>query len=123
VSELELLALDLEVCRKVFGKEPLADEHMHRGWMVSDSQGMVNWEEQYELPPYSTDIAAAWAVVEKMEADGWGHDHLRHSAAAEQPEYRFGFMQSGKGIRSRVADEAETMPLAICRAALKAVAA
>jgi hypothetical protein len=69
------------------------------------------------VPPYSTDIAAAWEVAEKMVGDG----HV--------------FIVKGDGLRTgdfsprwtvlcdnlpRTDDD--SAPLAICRAALKAVA-
>ena len=66
------------------------------------------------LPKFSTDIAAAWLVVEKL-----------------LPEYDFYFEVSGNRIEDGwfamfgddldKAEVAETAPLAICHAALKAV--
>jgi hypothetical protein len=67
-------------------------------------------------PPYSTDIAAAWQVVERMreqeysialDSDTW----LKHPYAVH-------FIGGNSGCVSCTAD---TAPLAICRAALKAV--
>jgi hypothetical protein len=60
---------------------------------------------------YSTDIAAAWRVVEKMHADGWFYDV---GDEVETPEHYARFhRQSGAGFAL-----ADTAPLAICRAAL-----
>ena len=68
------------------------------------------------LPCFSTDIAAAWEVVEKD--DGWGFDwRLKRWAASSKP---------WTCIADRITDsrrfyvEAVTAPLAICLAALAA---
>lgn len=68
-------------------------------------------------PPFSSDIAAAFQVVERMIADGWRvyidgprfHDR----------EWRVMFAKD----RTTTWAHAETLPLAICRAALDAVPA
>lgn len=62
---------------------------------------------------YSTDIAAAWQVVEHLEAQGWGHKHNTLSAAAEQPGTQWTFR---RGAQVHGA-EALTPALAICRSA------
>ena len=68
------------------------------------------------VPAYSTEIAAAWQVVEKMMERGWylfldtaGFDGEEWRAQFRDPESRF-----ARG-------EAATAPLAICRAALAAL--
>lgn len=67
-------------------------------------------------PPYSTDIAAAWLVVEKLQEQGvrmdilsdWhGHRTCRVARKSESLYDALGW--------------SETAPLAICRAALRAV--
>jgi len=77
---------------------------------VPNSELIINKRDRqtYEMPHYSTDIAAAWEVVEKI---GGGHTVIR---------YRDG---SYRCIHERTMDaaSAETAPLAICRAALKLV--
>jgi hypothetical protein len=60
-------------------------------------------------PEYSTDIAAAWEVVEQMQKNGYCFDA---DGNALRRRIRFGVGQE--------IGEAETMPLAICRAALLA---
>lgn len=70
------------------------------------------------LPHYSTDIAAAWLVVEKLRADGWdfNFDHdVGRSAHA---------LFTRRPILSDCLFEqyADTAPLAICKAALAACA-
>ena len=66
--------------------------------------------------PYSEVIQIAWKVVEKLRQQGYGisaSDYL-------DGEYCFSFYP-GKTINEFKAD-GDTMPLAICRAALKAAA-
>jgi len=65
--------------------------------------------------PYSTDIAAAWEVAEKMHADG------RYNLALEwyTQEKEWGADFDEWGVTSQCC--AKTAPLAICRAALLAV--
>lgn len=70
-----------------------------------------------EAHGYSTDIAWAWRVVEKMRADGWFY---QLGDVVETPEHVASFHRPdriGDGI-----DLGESLPLAICRAALIAVA-
>lgn len=67
------------------------------------------------LPHYSTDIAAAWAVVEQLHAQ-----HIRVAVIAyldgnHRCELR------GQGTEFLLAKEGPTAPAAICLAALKAV--
>lgn len=70
----------------------------------------VKWA---EAPHYSTDIAAAWQVVERMKPLGiWLVDL--------QDYYKAAFLNSDDDVVGGEVS-AETAPLAICRAALKAV--
>jgi hypothetical protein len=73
------------------------------------------------IPEYSTNIADAWLVVEKMielgwqyEVQGWGKQHGHHSTFITWVPHNGGMKQI---IHH---EEAETAPLAICLAALKA---
>lgn len=70
-------------------------------------------------PHYSTDIAAAWLVVEKMREGRWKHFRIEYwvDSWAVLQDYIPGVAAWGQSTR------ADTAPLAICRAALKAVAA
>jgi len=81
-----------------------------------------HWDFEFTLRHYSTDISAAWEVVEKM-CDGDKNKFMI---------YRFGFGPKKPKIRWRVSwgqgwenllsyCDAESAPLAICRAALLAV--
>lgn len=72
----------------------------------------------YRLPaePYSTDIGAAWRVVERMtEGRGWFEACLL-PAYGERPGYRVNFTGNQKDF-----SHAQTMPEAIALAALKAL--
>lgn len=74
-----------------------------------------------EPASYSTDIAAAWTVVERMYLRGW-HVQVGH-AQGDTPEYPNLY---ARFTRRRVyVDQANasTAPLAICDAALKAMSA
>jgi hypothetical protein len=79
------------------------------------------WETSYyistkcEIPPYSTEIAAAWMVVEMMR-DRFGAEFLFTFNRLGDARAKF---TDPVGTNWHVAD---TAPLAICLAALKAVA-
>ena len=87
------------------------------GWISGNSAtvtttGDVKW---FETPAYSTSISAAWEVVEKFEDS----EVFRNDDDNGPIEWhcRLGYWKTGilgHGI-------APTAPLAICRAALKAV--
>lgn len=99
------------------------------GWPKSPIFGVYEYPDGgYDFaPPYSTDIAAAWPVVEKLERDGF-----RWSVAVRNPHmsdtkilpyvsfWHYGKDEPGK-LDTHVSAEDDTVPLAICRAALKAV--
>jgi hypothetical protein len=68
----------------------------------------------HRIPEYSTDIAAAWLVVEKLRQQGFRimvstDDELEWGAYFEDRRHSSG------------SSEHDSAPLAICRAALKAV--
>lgn len=72
-----------ELCILV-DSHPLADE-VKAEYMGAVASGVAGWvsdkfEDWRELPHYSTDIAAAWKIVEKMEELSW---RLRLTARAE----------------------------------------
>lgn len=64
---------------------------------------------------YSTDISAAWEVVEKMNAY-WHYELFMHSGDGRK-EASFIDSRKDKYVKAK----AETAPMAICLAALKAV--
>jgi hypothetical protein len=64
-----------------------------------------------EVPHYSTDLSAAWQLVERIREPG----HAFHLSRFDPCIWLATFRDDG------YAAQAETAPLAICRAALKAV--
>ncbi|TAL10367.1 MAG: hypothetical protein EPO02_07825 [Nitrospirae bacterium] len=78
------------------------------------------------IPPYSTDIAAAWTVVEAMiRKDGvyFGAPHFKHKhqslASLGYPEgTECWYCVINSKLLNKVVLCADTAPLAICRAAL-----
>lgn len=66
-----------------------------------------------EVPKYSTDIAAAWRIMEKFK---WAEPEVRYSD--EQHCWSCTFL---KGQNSGIGHCGETAPHAICLAALEAV--
>ena len=77
------------------------------------------------IRPYSTDIAAAWEVVEKLaEHYDWRLD-LDQSLRDDRPHMKYlctFYLRNDSAVAMPVSEVyAPTMPLAICLAALKAV--
>jgi hypothetical protein len=66
--------------------------------------------DEAEMPAYSTDISAAWEVVEKMKADGW-------EFYFEWKDEPWALFENDECLLDKYAD-ADTVPLAICKAAL-----
>lgn len=71
-----------------------------------------------EVREYSTDIAAAWGVVEKMQADGW---FWNIDCDCDGLVVGFGRGCEVGGGCEWYYEDAETAPHAICLAALKAM--
>lgn len=123
--------LDALVAEKVFGwkfvgKFTLDPDLQCDRWAV-DSNGLERF--YYEVPDYSTNIANAWKVVEKIKdfrpcADAYG------PGSGSNQQFMLGFIAKQwtcgwqpvnlDGAFTEFA-EAETAPHAICLAALKAV--
>lgn len=80
-------------------------------------------EDWQVLPHYSTNIAAAWPIAEKLHlsvmraGDEWAAAVLDGEPHAEEGEYHGGYVDCGLHDVAY----APTAPLAICRAALLAV--
>ena len=114
--------IDALIAKKVMGYEPSEFTHWPCGKARSPNQ--LYWRKDGKLfmfdnlPHYSTDIAAAWQVVEKIKGKYRG----------VEIGYRLGgwFCQIEDGTsdideRYIAQAEADTAPLSICLAALKAV--
>lgn len=71
-----------------------------------------------EIPPYSTSIEAAWQVVEQLATDEYWPIYVKSIYRDHAPWFIVTAMLPN-GME--VLDEADTAPLAICLAALKAV--
>jgi hypothetical protein len=82
----------------------------------------------YGIPLYSTNIAAAWEVVERMRStNGLTLTQGRGATIAKFSPYGYPIVDGPEGIAGRRSSLKEqvkngnTAPLAICRAALRAV--
>jgi len=118
--------LDALVAERVMGLQPCSDpigrcEGAHltpcQCWGLPDRQGVVAGG---ELAAYSTDLTAAWTVVERLGVTGYTItlDHnLDHPYQVEC------WTPDGREQKQSIEVHADTAPLAICLAALKAVGA
>jgi hypothetical protein len=95
--------------------DALVAEHVMGWWLAKDEDGEWCFMDgadfvcfNFDVPHYSTDIAAAWEVVEKMGHVGLNWDDTTNSPARWQC-----IMERGEYY-------ADTAPMAICLAALKA---
>ena len=130
MSEIESLTgrdLNIKILEEIFGYKhyvgsAVPDEHVHFGanqeevWLlepdVNHPFGKRVCRNCGDLPDYSEDIAAAWEVVGKMQEHGYpmildNNDYRGH--------FDCGFYTDDVTL---IQAEAETAPLAICRAAL-----
>ena len=103
------------VAREAMGEKPAEGAKYYpqrEGWVWTKwaGGGMI---EYFWPPPYTTEIAVTWQVVEKMEALGFINWVLDRSPDS----YDFYAESSGAEINGSGA----TASLAICRAALKVV--
>lgn len=139
--------LDERIAVKIFGWQhargddvPLVARHRNprdtripEAWIYTDSSLASGIGYECVLcgegpPPYSTDIAGAWQVVEKMQADGCSvllHYHPEGMAEEWLRGWTVSVQRGGTPARPfdtpYVWHQAATAPLAICLAALAAV--
>lgn len=122
--------LDCLVAEKVMGQKLLSPEKMHaeaeRVWAYQSGcrTFLIGFEAVESLngiifrnvvPCYSTEIAAAWKVVERLISLGVNLWALgEEEAGGWQADF-------GRNFNSDTQGFADTAPLAICRAALKTV--
>jgi len=110
MNELEAgRELDALVAEKVMGWKKLNDTGL--SWRSPD-EGFSN------LPYFSTDISAAWQVVEKMRETRWIEVHSTIDGEWAAFYTPIGTTDMNQAIHEYA--KASTAPLAICRAALKA---
>lgn len=115
--------LDARVAVEVMGWKEISMAHPPGGAISpTPPSGFDVRNNRYaRLPRYSTDIRAAWEVVEKMASDGWALDlqwkvggrEFSHTAEASFTRWNGADRQMGHSFSA-------TAPMAICLAALKA---
>lgn len=122
--------LDALVAERVMGYEKRAESEWLGGFAwISHDDG--HWYGVTSMPRFSTDISAAWDVVERLQSDALSLGWKRRDFSLERKDrmvdgrwycvtdavptdiYPNGYAVDGV---------ADTAPLAICRAALKACA-
>ena len=99
--------LDCLVARRVMGWTDI-----YENGYTADYRGWEPARGYEDVPHYSSDIAAAWQVIEKLKDSGWDI-HLRINRHGRGVE-----LYGDNYKRPEVDVIAETSPLAICRAAL-----
>ncbi len=116
------MTIDLPAGREIDSlvAEKIMDDPVDR--QIVDQHGfeIILCRSRQVLPRYSTDIAAAWTVVEKLRSMGFGVviDNLPSTSGKS-----VGWTVAVIGISTQdtFAGTADTAPLAIVRAALKAL--
>lgn len=104
--------LDVLVAEKVMGWRGSSEKHYVGNSGKCFCCGII--------PPYSTSIAAAWEVVEKMFYLGWDLELQYFKKNDKEYTVRVLFAEIGNQELSTLAF-ADTAPHAICLAALEAV--
>mgnify|MGYP001243213261 CR=1 FL=1 len=85
-------------------------------WTVVPGQPLTRTLDPFGVPAYSTDISAAWLVVEKLQEQG-----VRVDILSDWHGHRTCRVARKSEILYDALDWSDTAPLAICRAALRAV--
>ena len=108
--------LDARVATKVMGWKEAWPKYAYDGTPsgVLFGAGIDPHGCKIPLPHYSTDIAAAWEVVEKSRHGS--HVEVAHGATSNAGKYARWRCKFGMQVFA----EADSAPLAICLAALKA---
>ena len=112
--------LDALIAEKVMGRVVTHPEQSSPGYLLEWSGDAYEVGGARTLPSYSTDIADAWEVVAKLET-GRPHRQVRLSGYNVDEWFCDVALFLGED-RGTVWGEGNSAPLAICRAALKAVA-
>lgn len=120
--------LDAEIAEKVMGLTPVKNEGgmvftRWREWVDEGDYYYESEDEEWhhfvdEVPHYSTDIAAAWQVVEHLYHTGMWDITIRVSPVSK----RWICSLDAPNRTVSIGSSDNTAPLAICHAALKAVA-
>jgi Phage ABA sandwich domain len=119
-------ALDALVAERVMGWTDIRNDHYvlldpAGVWMGRAPQSQP-WDSPQDkdrgislVPHYSTDIAAAWLLVECLRDEGW-----LLSITPDEPGGGWAVQYKPKERNLHGWERADTVPLAICRAALAA---
>jgi hypothetical protein len=107
--------MDARVAEKIFGWKYRGYGNGGGEWTLDGKTMAFGGHNGGSLPSYSTSIAAAWEVVEKMRFDWWHYSIC--SAVGSGACVEFFRFEHTKYEDAVAADGA---PLAICRAALLA---
>lgn len=114
--------LDAMVAEKVMGMvDNRPSGRSGEMWGIMDwfAPGEPAWAPNF--PTYSTSISAAWEVVEKMRGDGW---YVRITDTKSPLGHRWMVsFDTEEGLHPLYTAYSETVPHAICLAALRAVGA
>jgi hypothetical protein len=126
MREIEMVAgpdLDALVAEKVMGwrkvpRRVINDRDLGPGWWhptKGDPESPNPGASAFPPPSYTTDIAAAWDVVETLNKKG-----IYLWAVGQEDSFPGWSADFGRNHQSAHVAWGETAPLAICRAALKA---
>jgi hypothetical protein len=117
----ELRELDVQVVEALGWTEVSIISGGRDGYVVSDVRGKMPDGRYGYAPHFSTDIAAAWELVEWMRREGWNITFQIRDAVISWPSFRIsGYLVQPGGIK-HISNEGHTAPEAICRAFLAAV--
>lgn len=110
--------LDWDIAEQIFGFNIFREKTDNKLY-VGHSRLRHEWQ---ELPGYSTDIAAAWLVVEKLRQMQRTVTLGTLGVLPEPLSWGCNIFRGLRQLETVTQAVADTAPLAICRAALKAVA-
>ena len=117
----ELRELDARIAREVFGGTNIQDIDGYGHWVWNSPEGWVGFHgDHYSsdcLPFFSSDIAAAWMVVEKMRER---HLLMELEERIQEPPFVC-FFHARLSLELMGHGSADTAPLAIALAALATV--
>jgi hypothetical protein len=123
--------MDAEVARRVFGVNAWTESDFHGPHQDAHTDQSEMFPTGW-LPRFSDSITAAWLVVEKMRDHGWNHFDLEQYKPSHEYKWiaclggshvvidSYGTMEDDN-VRPHTCHQADTAPLAICRAALAAL--
>ena len=128
MSEILTAGPDLNalVAETVMGWTPIT-HYGERGtgfWSTTGSESDGPWIADEQIPAYSTDISAAWEIVERLRLAGCTVRLCGEPAADLRWNWRCTVTGMAKGYESGIwSGSADTPALAICLAALRVLGA